>query len=70
MDISKVDKNFDLTFTVPEDIQWFSIREQPFAIHGITYSEEEGQFRRLPKAPAPAAAPLHASDLLNELSKV
>jgi len=52
MDISKVDKNFDLTFTVPEDIQWFSIREQPFAIHGITYSEEEGQFRRLPKAVA------------------
>ena len=54
MDISKLDKNFDLTFTAPEDIEWFSALQQPFSIHGVFYAEEEGVFRRLPKAVAEA----------------
>ena len=37
----KIDKNFDTTFIPPEDIEWFSARENPFSIHGVFYSEEE-----------------------------
>ena len=47
MDIRKIDKNFDTTFVAPEDIEWFSVRELPFSIHGVFYSEEEGLFRRM-----------------------
>lgn len=49
MDIKQIDKNFDTSFTPPEDLEWFSVLEQPFSVHGIFYSEEEGLFRRLPK---------------------
>ena len=54
MDIKKIDKNFDTTFALPEDVEWYSIRENPFSIHGIFYSEEERLFRRLPKGIADA----------------
>lgn len=56
MDIRKIDKNFDTTFVAPEDIEWFSVRELPFSIHGIFYSEEEGLFRRMPKEVADATS--------------
>lgn len=49
MDIKKIDKNFDITFVPPEDIEWFSVREYPFSVHGVAYSEEEGLYRRMPK---------------------
>ena len=49
MDIKKIDKNFDTTFEAPSDLEWFSVRELPFSVHGVFYSEEEGLFRRLPK---------------------
>ena len=42
MDIKQIDKNFDTTFVAPDDIEWFSVRQFPFSIHGIFYSEEEG----------------------------
>ena len=54
MDIKKIDKNFDTTFVPPEDIEWFSVREVPFSVHGIFYVEEEGLYRRLPKEIADA----------------
>ena len=54
MDIKKIDKNFDTTFVAPEDIEWFSVREFPFSIHGVVYAEEEGLYRRLPKEIADA----------------
>ena len=54
MDIHKIDKNFDTTFKCPEDIEWFSIREFPFGVYGVTYSEDEGLYRRLPKEIADA----------------
>ena len=54
MDIKSVDKNFDTSFIVPEDLEWHSIRECPFSVHGVTYSEEEGVYRRLPKEVADA----------------
>ena len=56
MDIRQVDKNFDTTFVAPSDIEWFSVRELPFSLHGIFYSEEEGLFRRLPKDVADATS--------------
>jgi lysophospholipase L1-like esterase len=54
MDIKKIDKNFDTTFVSPADIEWFSIQEVPFSVHGIFYAEEEGLYRRLPKGIADA----------------
>lgn len=54
MDIKTIDKNFDTTFVAPEDIEWFSIEEFPFSIHGVSYSKEEGLYRRLPKSIAEA----------------
>ena len=49
MDITKIDKNFTTTFSLPEDVEWFSVLESPFSIHGVFYSEKENLFRRLPK---------------------
>lgn len=57
MDIGNIDKNFDLTFTVPEDIEWYSTRELPFSIHGIFFSDAEGLFRRIPKDVSEATNP-------------
>ncbi len=57
MDIRQIDKNFDTTFTAPEDIEWLSVRELPFSVHGVFYSEEEGMYRRLPKEIADATNP-------------
>ncbi len=54
MDIKKIDKNFDTTFIPPEDIEWRSAKECPFSVYGVTYSEEEGLYRRLPKEIADA----------------
>ena len=56
MDIKKIDKNFDTTVVAPEDIEWFSVLESPFSIYGVTYSQEEGLFRRLPKDVAVATS--------------
>ena len=54
MDIKNLDKNFDTTFVAPEDIEWFSVREVPFSVHGVVYAEDEGLYRRLPKEIADA----------------
>ena len=56
MDIKKIDKNFDTSFECPEDVEWHSVREQPFSIHGVFYSEDEGVFRRMPKEVADATS--------------
>lgn len=52
MDIKNIDKNFDTTFTPPEDIEWLSVLQVPFSLHGVFYAEEEGVYRRMPKAVA------------------
>lgn len=54
MEIAKIDKNFDTSFPLPEDIEWFSVREKPFSVHGVFYSQNEGLYRRLPKDVADA----------------
>ena len=56
MDIKKIDKNFDTSFVVPQDIEWFSIQGDPFVTHGVYYSKEEGLYRRLPKEIADATS--------------
>lgn len=57
MDITKIDKNFALSFTPPEDLEWHSVLSAPFSLHGAWYSEEEGLFRRVPKDVADATNP-------------
>ena len=32
MDISTIDKNFDVTFAVPNDVEWLSVEEDLFSI--------------------------------------
>lgn len=54
MNINAIDKNFDTNFAAPDDVKWFSIRETPFSIYGVTYSEEEGFYRRMPREIADA----------------
>jgi len=49
MNIAKIDKNFDTSFTSPEDLVWFSCLESPFKIYGVVYSEEDHNFHRMPK---------------------
>lgn len=54
MDIRRIDKNFNLSFELPDDVEWFSVREKPFKAYGVFYSEKEGLYRRLPKEVADA----------------
>ena len=49
MKIQEIDKNFNTTFQCPEDMKWFSMDESCFSIHGVSFSEDEGLYRRLPK---------------------
>ena len=56
MDIKQNDKNFDTAFVAPSDKEWFSVRQAPFSLHGVFYSEEESTFRRLPKEVADATS--------------
>lgn len=56
MDITKFDKNFEVTFQAPSDIEWYDVRELPFSLHGVFYAEEEGIYRRMPKADAEATS--------------
>ena len=39
MDISTIDKNFDVSFAVPDDVEWFSVEEDPFS---ISIKQEDG----------------------------
>ncbi len=57
MNIKEFDKNFDTTFNAPEDIEWFSVNEAPFSLHGVFYAEEEGLYRRMPREIADAVNP-------------
>lgn len=57
MDIKKIDRNFETSFEAPSDVEWFSVREEPFKTYGIFYSESEGLYRRMPKDVADATSP-------------
>ena len=50
MNIQQIDKNFavNINFTEP-DMVWYNVREVPFSIHGIVYSENLNRYLRFPQ---------------------
>lgn len=50
MRIEDIDKNMACPTITNKDVEWKSCREEPFSMHGVIYSEEEGVFRRMPNA--------------------
>ena len=57
MDITKLDKNFDLPPLNEPDVEWFDASKAPFSLHGIYFNEEEGRFRRMPQDVADTVNP-------------
>lgn len=47
MRIEDIDKNMAWPTITNQDVEWKSCREEPFSLHGVIYSEEEGVFRRM-----------------------
>ena len=56
MDIKAIDRNFNMTFVPPSDVEFFSALEEPFSTHGVYYCPKEGLYRRLPKEVADATS--------------
>lgn len=53
MNIEQIDKNLVVESTITEpDIVWFSVRQAPFQIYGITYDETRGFYTRMPQETA------------------
>ncbi len=52
MDITEIDKNFELPPVNEPDVEWFDVNDAPFSLHGITYCAEEKKYRRMPDAVA------------------
>ncbi|MBO7519874.1 MAG: hypothetical protein J6T73_03760, partial [Clostridia bacterium] len=51
MNISKIDKNFNVETKIEkDDIVFLSANEEPFAIYGVFF--ENGMYRRMPEAVA------------------
>lgn len=48
MDITEIDKNFKLPEVNEPDIEWFDVREAPFALHGVFFDEGTDRFMRMP----------------------
>ncbi len=48
MDISQIDKNFDICCELPEDLEWHSVREDGFTLYGLLDYGTDG-YRRLPE---------------------
>ena len=49
MDITEIDKNLKSTALGDVNPIWRNVRDDPFSLHGIFYSEEEKAYRRMPK---------------------
>lgn len=49
MNIADIDKNLAYTVITETDICWHNAKEQPFALHGVTYAENENRYRRMTK---------------------
>ena len=61
MDIGKIDKNMLVTANIAEDVVWHDARDgEKFAMHGVFFEEESGEFLRLPSAVAKATSAVHA----------
>ncbi len=50
MDITQIDKNFQVEPITESDVEWFDVTEKPFSLHGVFYDTETETFRRMPKA--------------------
>lgn len=58
MDIGKIDKNMLVTANIAEDVVWHDARDgEKFAMHGVFFEAESGEFLRLPSAVAKATSP-------------
>ena len=57
MDISEVDKNFQLAPLSEPDIEWFDANDPRFSLHGVFYDEADGRYRRMPNAVAETVSP-------------
>ena len=49
MDIKNIDRNFEMSFTPPADVELFSVQNQPFSTHGVEFCAKDGLYRRLPQ---------------------
>lgn len=59
MELSKLDKNFEIKTAIDEpDVKWYSVLEEPFDIYGLYKPKEDGLFRRMP---AEVAENIHSS---------
>ena len=58
MDITNFDNNFkpNALENCPFEIEWHAVEEDIFSLHGVYFSNQEGQFRRLPKEVAEATS--------------
>jgi len=48
VDITEIDKNFNLPQVNEPDIEWFDARETPFALHGVFFDQGTDRFMRMP----------------------
>ena len=46
--IAEVDKNFMRENNISENTKFFDVKEAPFKLYGVFYSEKDGKFMRLP----------------------
>ena len=54
--LESIDVNFKVeTSITKDDICFYSVRQEPFSLHGLIY--EDGQFRRMPESIAKAVSP-------------
>lgn len=56
MDIKTIDRNFEMSFTPPNDVWFLSALEAPFCTYGVRFCHQEGLFRRIPREVAEATS--------------
>lgn len=56
MNITNVDKNFEVKKAIENDIVWIDAKDERFSLHGGFYSKEEGIYTRLPSDVAEATS--------------
>ncbi len=58
MRIEEIDQNFSVPHSVPDtDLAYHTVREAPFALHGLYEPQRPGDFRRMPDAVARTVSP-------------
>lgn len=49
MEISQIDKNFELPKLDRDDVRWLDVREYSNFLFGVYYDERDGRYRRMPQ---------------------